>query len=91
VLSEKLLQAAININRIREASPRAHAYRIKLAKRTIDLLNDFIATEVQAAVSEPKGHPAKMTWEQIGQALNLSKSASFTKYGANHGDPPNPN
>jgi hypothetical protein len=81
VQREKLLTAAIYVSRIRDTSARNHAYRLRLANKIRQLIDDFISAEVQAAVSEAKDDPAHMSWQQIADTLELSKSAVFTRYG----------
>ena len=79
--AEKILRAAIYIGRLRDSGERAHAYRIRVAKRLSDIIDSFVAEEVCRATSVSKNDPAKMTWDQVGQALEISRSAAFSRYG----------
>lgn len=79
---EKLIRIGVVISQLLESSSREHNSRIKLAKKAINILNDFIEFEVHAANNLPKEDPAHMSWEKIGNAVGLSRSAAYTRYGA---------
>src|SRR5947208_994303 len=79
VQGEKILRAALYIARIRESSDRAHAYRIRAAKKLSDIVDNFVAEEVRRATSINKTDPAHMSWEQVGQALEISKGAAYNR------------
>lgn len=83
---ERILRAALYIARLRESSPRAHAYRIRTAKRLCDLIEGFIAEEVHRATSLSKSDPASMSWSDISQTLEVTKSKAFRMYSETNGD-----
>lgn len=78
---EKLLTAAIYIERVRQSSSRSHEYRIRTASKIRALVDDFIAVEVQTAVSKPKDDSSYMSWQKIADTLGISKTAAYTRYG----------
>jgi hypothetical protein len=78
---EVLLRAAIYLSRLRDSGSRDHAYRLRVAKKLIDLVNAFVADEAKAATEVSKKDPAYLSWEQVGQCLDLSKSAVYARYG----------
>jgi hypothetical protein len=78
---EKILRAALYIARIRESNDRAHAYRIRAAKKLSDIVDSFVAEEARRATSTTETDPAHMSWAQVGQALDISKSAAYNRYG----------
>lgn len=78
---ERLLRAAIFVSRLRDSNSRAHAYNLRAAQKIIDIMGNFIAEEVQEAVKENDTDPAHLSWVEIGQCLNLSKSAAYARYG----------
>lgn len=79
--AERILRAAILVGRLRDSSNRSHALRIKTAQLLSSLIDQFIATEVERATTISKSDPAHLTWTEIGQCLNLSRSAAYTRYG----------
>lgn len=78
---EKVVRIGVLVTRLLESSAREHRARISLAKKAIDILNDFIEYEVHTANDLPKNDPAHMSWAHIGSALNLSRSAAYARYG----------
>lgn len=78
---DKMLRAAIFIARIREAQPNKHVLRLRYAKRLLDIVNSFIAEEVHTANSLPKTDPNHMSWNDVSQVLELSRSAAYARYG----------
>lgn len=81
VQGERILRAAMYLARIRESSQRAHAYRIRAAKKLCDIIEGFIAEEVHRATSISKNDPAAMSWSEVGSALEMTKSKAFRLYG----------
>jgi hypothetical protein len=78
---ELTLRAAIWIAKIRDASPSAHAYKLRCAKVLSELIEEVIKEEVHNATSKPLNDSTRLSWESVGQCLELSKSAAFTRYG----------
>lgn len=79
---EKIVRAAMFVAKIRDSSPEDHQERLMYAKKLRDLVDDFIFEEVKAANSKGKGDKNYMSWDKIGQVMDLSRSAAFTRYGA---------
>lgn len=69
------------LDQIEDSDENAHAYRIRRANEAISILHSFIAGEVQSAVNARRGSISKMSWAEIAQALDISKSAAFARYG----------
>jgi hypothetical protein len=78
---ERILKAAMYVARIRESSQRAHAYRIRAAKKLCDITEGFIAEEVRRATTISKNDPAHMSWNEVASALEITKSKAFRTYG----------
>ena len=78
---EDTLRLAIAVAKLRESGTREHRRRIRIAKLIADLANKVIAHEVREAINEPEGDPAKMSWQQIADTLEISKSAAYNRYG----------
>lgn len=78
---EPTLRMVIFAQKLRDSGSREHARRIRLAKLIADIANSIIAREVTKATSLSSSDPAHMTWKEVGDALGLSKSAAFTRYG----------
>jgi hypothetical protein len=78
---EVLLRAAIYLSRLRDSGSRDHAYRLRVASKLQQLVSNFIAAEAKAATETNKKDPAYLSWEQVGQCLDLSKSAVYARYG----------
>jgi hypothetical protein len=79
--AEKILRAAIYIAKLRDSGERAHVYRIRLGKKIADIVDSFVAEEVQRATSVAKSDPAAMSWAEVASALEISKSAAYNRYG----------
>lgn len=77
---EKMLRAAILISKIRAASPNHHALKIRYAKRLSDLVESFIAQEAREATRKAESDPAHLSWAQVAQAVETSKSTAFRRY-----------
>lgn len=69
------------LDQIEDSEENAHAYRIRRANEAIDVLHGLIAREVHLAINAPKGSRRKLSWAEIAQALGISKSAAFARYG----------
>lgn len=80
---EKMIRVGVLVSRLLESSNREHCSRIRMAKKAIDILSAFIETEVYTANNLPKNDSARMSWDQIAQALGISKTAAYARYGAN--------
>lgn len=78
---DKLVRIAIFIARIKATSERDHFNRIRLAHRARKVIDAFIAEEVEASQSVGKSDPAYLTWDRIGEAVDISRSAAYTRYG----------
>ena len=78
---ERILRAATLIARLRESGFRAHEYKIRTANKVCNIMQCFITEEVKRANSLPSKDPAYMSWDKVGKALNISRSAAFTRYG----------
>lgn len=78
---ERLLSALIFLAKVRDANPNRHEYRIRCAKKARDAIDAFIVTEVRTANSKSVKDPTHLSWARIGEALDLSRSAAFTRYG----------
>lgn len=79
-MHDKITRATILIARLLDSAPRNHVYRLRLLSKVSKLIAAITIEEVRAATSEAKGDEAKLTWDQIAQCLEMSKSAAFTKY-----------
>lgn len=82
VQEERILRAFMHLARVRDSSERAHAYRIRTIKRLCDLLEGFLAEEIRRATSLPKGDDARVSWQQVANALEVSKTTAWNRYGA---------
>lgn len=80
---EKVLRIAIFNAKLRDSQPNAHALRLRWAKKVLDLVNAFIAEEVAAATQKPESSEAHLTWSQVANALEITKSKAFRTYGTN--------
>ena len=69
------------IAKIDEAKPHHHSHKIRCANRAIEILSEMIAKEARQANSLPRTAPGYMSWNEIAVALDLSKTAAFTRYG----------
>lgn len=78
---EETLRLAVFVAKLRDAGTREHGRRIRLGKKIVDLGNSIIAREVRKATSLPKSDPESMSWQEVADSLDLSKSATFTRYG----------
>jgi hypothetical protein len=83
---EDTLRLAIAVGRLRNSGSREHRRRIRIAKQISDLANKVIAYEVRAAISEPAGDSARMSWQEIADTLEISKTAAYTRYGVKNGN-----
>lgn len=79
----KLLTAAIYLAKLRDSGCRDHAYRLRVASKLRNLIDAFIADEVRAATEKNKSDPAYLSWTKVGELLNLSRSAAYTRYKKN--------
>lgn len=78
---ERILSAIIFLSKVRDANQNRHEYRIRCAKKARDAIDSFIMSEVRAANAKPLKDPSHLSWGRIGEALDLSRSAAFTRYG----------
>lgn len=78
---EDTLRLAIAVTKLRESGSREHRRRIRIAKQIVDLANAVIAKEVRAAIDEPVGDKARMTWREVADTLDISPSTAFNRYG----------
>lgn len=76
-----VLIAATYLAKIRNQTENAHALKIRCAKKVLDAVNSFIEDEVKKATSKSRHDQSSMTWDQVGSALELSKSAVYARYG----------
>lgn len=79
---DAMLRAAILLARLRQASPNSHELRIRYAIQVRKIVDSFIAEEVRTANSLPEDDPSHMSWTKVGQAVELSRSAAYARYGA---------
>lgn len=79
--AERTLRAAIFLAKIRDSPIRAHAYRLRCAKKVADIIDQFIAEEARKANNESKNDPAYLSWEQIGSCLDIPKTTAYQRYG----------
>lgn len=84
---ERLLSALIFIAKVRDAGPNRHEYRIRCAKKARDAIDAFIVNEVRTANSKSTKDPTHLSWARIGEALDLSRSAAFARYGKKENEP----
>lgn len=80
--SDKVMRAAMIVARIRDSSPNDHLSRLQYAKQLRDLVEEFIVEEVRKANSRSRDDKHYMSWDKIGHVLDLSRSATFTRYGS---------
>jgi hypothetical protein len=78
---EPTLRMAIFVQKLRDSGSREHARRIRLAKKIADIANSVIAHEARTANSLSFSDPAHLSWQQIADALEISKNAAYTRYG----------
>jgi hypothetical protein len=78
--AERVLRMAIFVAELRDSSPSAHEIKIRAAKKLVDLIEEFIAEEVNAANSKPKDAIGHLSWAQVGNLLELSRSAVYARY-----------
>ena len=78
---DKLLRVLTFVSRIREAPTQNHVLRLKLASVVSKAIDSFIQDEVQKAQSRPQKDPCHLSWAQIGDLLDLSRSAAYSRYG----------
>lgn len=76
-----LMRAGIFIARIRESETNSHAVKLRAANLALKAIEAYIADEVQNSQTHPKNSPLYLSWDHIGQALDISKSAAFARYG----------
>lgn len=69
------------IEKMSKAAEHHHSHKIRCAKKATDLLNEIIAHEVKKANSLPRNAPGHMSWNEVADALELSKTAAFHRYG----------
>lgn len=84
VQSEKILRAAIFLAKLRDTSPNAHAIRLRYAKKISTIVETFIEEEAHRAASKSSSDQSHLTWTQIGNALEMTKSMAHRKYGEKH-------
>lgn len=75
------LRLIVFATKLRDAGTREHSRRIRIAQKIIDLANSVIAEEVRTANSLNKSDPEYMSWQQVADALDISRTAAFTRYG----------
>lgn len=77
---EKLLRTVKLAKKLQEASEIRHEERIKRAAELVEVLNSFIAEEVQKATALPPRNPNRLSWEKVAKCLGISKTAAYTRY-----------
>lgn len=78
--NEFIMRAAVFIAKLSEASENAHAIKLRYACMALKVINAFIAEEVHASQKHRKGSQFYLSWAQIGRALEISRSAAYTRY-----------
>lgn len=78
--TERVLRMAIFVARLRDSSTLSHEIRIRAAKKLADLTEDFIKEEVERANSKPRNSIGYLSWGQIADLLELSRSAVYARY-----------
>lgn len=81
VTNDFLMRAGIFIARIRENGTHSHALNLRAANLAKKAIDAYIEDEVNKAQNYPKTSPFYLSWEHIGQVLEISKSAAFARYG----------
>lgn len=78
---EKMLRAAILISKIRQTGSNAHKIRLRYAYKLGEVIDSFIAEEAREATKKSPTDPSHLSWAQVAQALETSKSTAFRRYG----------
>lgn len=78
---EKVLRAAVLVSKIKSSGNRSHKLRLRYAKKLGDIVDAFIAEEVKEATKIAADDPAHLSWTEVGQALEMSKSKAYRTYG----------
>jgi hypothetical protein len=76
-----LLKAAAMLSRISETVETNYVERLKKANLAQKAIDEFIEAEVARAKRHPHGAALHVSWDQIGEAFGLSKSAAYSRYG----------
>lgn len=79
-MKDDIVRAAILIGRLLDSNPRNHSHRLRLLSRLAKIITVLTTNEVRASLSEAKDDEARLTWDQVAQCLEISKSAAFARY-----------
>lgn len=83
--NELAMRAGVFVSKIMGSLPNARAYRIRCAGLAIKALENFIYDEVREAQKHRRGSDLYVSFQQVADALEISRTAAYYRYGKDDG------